>query len=397
MNDTRERRLLRRLGLTRVAPENLSIERLACGRGFRFRDGSGVAVSDPSTRARIAGLVIPPAWRDVRIATESNAHLQAVGRDEAGRLQYLYHPDWEQVRAARKIDRLRRLGRGLRQLRAAVAADLANDRIDRRTMLAAAATLVDRAGLRAGHEAYAGPESGRGAATLLKRHVTVEGSEVKLAFRGKGGRKIEAAIIDAELARIMAELKQVPGARLFKERNGRGLRPITAEDLNEYLREASGEDITAKDFRTFRASARALELLCTAGPATTARARRRCLAAVARQIGGLLSNTPSVARSSYIHPEVIDRFEDGTLDAALLRPKWRHGLDAAETALMRMIEDVDKASGPGNGSQRNATLSTAKPRMNGQAKQISGCLGSETARLTRVPGPRITAVGAHQA
>ena len=393
MEDKRERRLLRRLGLKKAAPETLTIERVACGRGFRFRSPDGGAVSDSETLARISVLVIPPAWREVRIAAEANAHLQAVGRDEAGRLQYLYHPDWEQVRAARKVERLRRLGRSLRKLRAAVAADLANNKIDRRTLLAAAATLVDRAGIRAGHEAYAGPESGRGAATLLKRQVTVEGGEVKLAFRGKGGRKIEVAIADPRLARIMTELKQVSGARLFKERNGRAIRPVTAEDLNEYLRDVSGEDISAKDFRTFRASARALEFLCMAGPTATAHARRKCIAAVSRQIGNLLSNTPSVARSSYIHPLVLDRFEDGNLDAALLRPKWRHGLDAAETALMRMIEDVDKAAVASNGRSRNGSLATAKALTNG----LAGCPDAGTTRLARAAQRKVTAMAHGQA
>jgi DNA topoisomerase I len=345
--DARERRLLRRLGLRKVELEDLTIERVACGRGFSFRQ-DGAVVRDPETRRRIADLVIPPAWREVRIAADPRAHLQAVGRDEAGRLQYLYHPSWSEIRAARKVERLARLGRGLQKLRAAVAQDLAtgemqNGALDRRTILAAAATLVDRAGLRAGHEAYAGPESGRGAATLLRRHVTVEGCEVKLAFPGKGGRRIEMCLADEHLARVLAELKKVRGPRLFKERNGHGLRPLTAEDLNAYLREASGEDISAKDFRTFLAAARALELLCTTAPATTARERRRCLSAVSRQVGEVLNNTPTVARSSYIHPEVLERFEDGVLDPALLRPKRRQGLDAAESALMRLIEDVEQA------------------------------------------------------
>jgi DNA topoisomerase I len=215
MDDARERRLLRRLGLRKVELEDLSIERVACGRGFSFRH-DGAAVRDPETRRRIADLVIPPAWRDVRIADDPRAHLQAVGRDEAGRLQYLYHPAWSEIRAARKVERLARLGRGLQKLRAAVAEDLAagkteNGALDRRTMLAAAATLVDRAGLRAGHEAYAGPESGRGAATLLKRHVTIDGCEVKLAFPGKGGRRIEISLADKQLARVLGRTQA--GAR----------------------------------------------------------------------------------------------------------------------------------------------------------------------------------------
>jgi DNA topoisomerase I len=361
MDDARERRLLRRLGLRKVELEDLTIERIACGRGFSFRR-DGAVVSESETRRRIADLVIPPAWRDVRIAADPHAHLQAVGRDEVGRLQYLYHPAWSEIRAARKVERLGRLGRGLQKLRAVVAEDLANGASERRTMLAAAAALVDRAGLRAGHEAYAGPESGRGAATLLKRHVTVDGCEVKLAFPGKGGRRIEICLADEQLARVLAELKKVRGPRLFKERNGHGLRSLTAEDLNEYLREASGEDISAKDFRTFLASARALELLCTTAPATTARERRRCLATVSKQVGDVLNNTPTVARSSYIHPEVLERFEDGLLDPALLRRKRRQGLDAAESALMRLIEDVEQAleKKKKNGARRSGAPSNSQ-------------------------------------
>jgi DNA topoisomerase I len=346
MDDKSERRLLRRLGLKKIEPKDLVIQRIICGRGFTFRDSGGATVTDLQTRRRIRELVIPPAWREVCIAGEANAHLQAVGRDEAGRLQYLYHPAWEEVRAARKIDRLRRLGLCLPKLRDAIAGHLAdgmNGNVARHTMLAAAATLVDRAGLRAGHEAYADDEGGRGAATLLKRHVTIAGDEVKLAFRGKGGRKIEASVVDRRLARVVAKLKEVPGARLFKERNGRGVRPLTAEDLNAYLREVSGQDITAKDFRTFQASARALELLCALGAADSARQRRRCIAAVAREVAFLLSNTAAVARSSYIHSTVLDRFEAGRLDPALLRPRWRHGLDGAETALMRMLDGIESS------------------------------------------------------
>ena len=361
MDDARERRLLRRLGLKKVELEDLMIERVASGRGFSFRQ-DGAVVRDRETRRRIADLVIPPAWRDVRIAADPHAHLQAVGRDEAGRLQYLYHPSWSEIRAARKVDRLARLGRGLQKLRLVVAEDLAagsaeNGALHRRTILAAAAALVDRAGLRAGHDAYAGPESGRGAATLLKRHVTIEGNEVKLAFPGKGGRRIEICLADEQLARVLSELKKVRGPRLFKERNGHGLRPLTAEDLNEYLREASGEDISAKDFRTFLASAKALELLCTTSPTTTQRERRRCLASVARQVGEVLNNTPTVARASYIHPEVLERFEDGLLDPALLRPKRRQTLNAAESALMRLIEDVEQALEKKNGARRSGAPS----------------------------------------
>lgn len=341
MDPKRERQILRRLNLQWTEPSQLTIRRVACGRGFTYVNGTGAPLKDPDIRQRIAGLAIPPAWRDVRIADDPRSHVQAIGRDDADRLQYLYHPDWEQVRSVRKAERLRRFGLVLPDLRERLAADVEEATLCRRMSIAAAVTLIDKAALRAGHEAYAGEEGGRGAATLLKRHASVADDRVLLAFRGKGGRKIKAAVADARLARAIGRLLELRGTRLFKAPVERGFQPITAEDLNDYLREVTGEDITAKDFRTFHASARAVELLCGIGPARQSRERRRRIVEVARQVGELLHNTPAVARSSYIHPIVLDLYEESGLDPVLLRPKWRHGLTAAETALMRILDQQE--------------------------------------------------------
>lgn len=337
MLDASERRLFRRLKLKRVETSDLALMRVPHGRGFAIRDAAGNAVNDAAVKARISGIVIPPAWRDVRIAAEPEAHLQAVGRDGAGRLQYIYHSDWEHVRSARKVVRLKELGDTLPELRKRLAGHLRDRNLSRSSILAAAVTLIDRAALRAGHEAYAGDEGGRGAATLLKRHAMVEGRRVHLDFRGKGGKHIVKALDDAALARRIGMLKDVPGMRLFKERKGRETRLVTAEDLNAYLREAADADVSAKDFRTFRASARALELLCGLSPAS-ATARRKALALVCREVSGLLDNTPAVCRSSYIHATILDAFETQDLASSLVGSRPRAGLTRAETALMRFLE-----------------------------------------------------------
>ncbi|MGE0210167.1 MAG: DNA topoisomerase IB [Parvibaculaceae bacterium] len=337
MLEASERRLLKRLKLKKIETDDLELTRVPHGTGFAIRDAAGNAVSDPIVKARISEIVIPPAWREVRIAAEPEAHLQAVGRDEAGRLQYIYHPDWEHIRSARKIARLKELGDALPGLRKGLRGHLGDRHLSRPSIIAAAVTLIDRAALRAGHEAYAGDEGGRGAATLLKRHATVEGKRINLDFRGKGGKHIVKAIDDARLARRIGMLKDVPGRRLFKEREGRIAKPVTAEDLNAYLREATGADVTAKDFRTFRASAHALELLCAFPPAS-ATERRKALATICREVSGLLDNTPAVCRSSYIHATILDAFEEESLAASLVGSRPRAGLTRAETALMRFLE-----------------------------------------------------------
>lgn len=339
MQAASEKRLMRRLKLRKVEVDDLSLRRVACGRGFTVRDSEDDVVSDPLLRARIAGLVIPPAWRDVRIANDERAHIQAVGRDEASRLQYIYHPDWEQVRAARKADRLRRLGAVLPGLRTALAGHLRDRQLSPASVAAAAVTLIDRAALRAGHEAYAGDEGGRGAATLLKRHARAADGRVELDFPGKGGRRVVKAVPGRRLAAKVAALKAVPGPRLFKARNGAGLKMVTAEDLNDYLKSETGSDVTAKDFRTFHASALAIERFCEMGP-EAAGGRRKAMASVCREVADFLQNTPAVCRSSYIHATVLDAFADGELAENLLRGRPRRGLSRSETALMRFLDGV---------------------------------------------------------
>jgi DNA topoisomerase-1 len=329
-----EQKAIDDLGLRRIDTGELNIDRISRANAVIFlRDGKRpVGRRDLK---RIAELAIPPAWSEVRIASDGNAHLQAVGRDEAGRLQYIYHNAWDDVRAAAKAFRLRQLGQALSDIRAAIDRDLKNG--GARLPLAAAARLVDLFHLRAGHECYAGDEGGRGVATLLKRHVRMDGATFRLSFRGKGGKRIEKTHTDDEFAEVLAELRRWRGSRLFKLRSELGYRPMTATNLNAYLSEVSERPITAKDFRTFHASATALDHFVQIGPLESQRARRGAIAEVCRLISADLANTSTVTRRSYIHSRIIEKFENSEI-FELSSFDVRTGLTQAESRLMRFLE-----------------------------------------------------------
>jgi DNA topoisomerase-1 len=330
-----EEEAIARFGLRRIATNELAIARRAKRGRFVFLDAAGKPIG-PRQARRLHDLAIPPAWKDVRIAADPAAHLQAIGRDAAGRLQYIYHAAWDDVRSATKTHRLSRLGRSLPAMRAAIDRDLDDEGT---AALAAAARLIDLLSLRVGHESYAGEESGRGVATLLKRHLEFTDNGFRLRFRGKGGKLIDKSCDDAKLAAVLAALKQVRGARLFKLRSGDGWRAMTAADVNHYLGAIAARPVTAKDFRTFHASARALELLAAEAEWKSGAQCRRAIMAAARAVAADLANTPAIARSSYIHPAILEKFaQHGFADEGPARV--RQGLTPAESRLVRFLENT---------------------------------------------------------
>lgn len=330
-----------RLGLRHVDAGTLPLRRIRRGRGFSYVDANGKPVRTRRTLARIRALVIPPAWEEVCIAADPDAHIQAVGRDAEGRLQYRYHDRWTTLRDDLKAERLLRFGRALPRIRARLEADLRRRVGDRRYAAAAAGRLIDRTLLRSGH-GTADPEAGgRGATTLLKRDVRVNGGSLQLAFIGKSGKKVRKTLRDPVLLRRIRKLKSIGKRRLFAFHDERGrCCYLSARELNAYLREAAETDVTAKDFRTFAASAEALAALAQADPPDSRTGRRRLVATVMRQASDRLANTPAVARSSYVHPLVVEAFEAGALDGALLRGPPRSGLNREETALLRFLEEA---------------------------------------------------------
>ena len=331
--------LSRRNGLTYVESSELPLRRRRCGKGFSYRDAAGRTLRDKAAKARIKALAIPPAWTDVCIAEDEQAHIQAVGRDAEGRLQYRYHPDWESVRARAKERRLLRFGSALPRLRRAVKSAFAGSEVTRTKVLAAVVRLIDLALLRPGHEEYARDEGGRGATTLLKKDVTVEGDKVMIAFQGKGGKDIRQKVKDRSLARVIRKLTNSRGRRLFTAPDENGAeRPITARELNSFLARASGIGISAKDFRTFRASATALAFLIKHNGHESKKSRAKAIVGAADEASEILANTRTVARSSYIHASIIKAYERGKLKESVLRGRIRTGLSRMESALMRFLE-----------------------------------------------------------
>lgn len=294
------------------------IRRMRAGRGFRYLTGDGAPV-DAELRGRIEALAIPPAWTEVWISAFPNGHIQATGIDAAGRKQYLYHPTWRAQRDRQKFDRALALAESLPAARRGVTLDLRREGLPRERVLAAAFRMLDTGHLRVGSERYALEHGSVGLSTLLGGHVSVEARElVRLEFPGKSGQEWASEVRDPDLAAVVAQLKRRgPRARLLAWRDDAGVHVIGAEDINADIRERTGGDFSAKDFRTLHGTAAAAVALARMGPKPSASAQDRAIAAAVRATSELLGNTPAVARSAYIDPRVLDLYRDGvTIDPA---------------------------------------------------------------------------------
>ena len=307
-------KLLKRLGLKHITTNDLTIRRRRQGRGFGYFRPDGSAVKAAEKR-RLAALAVPPAYEDVLYATDPNAHIQAVGRDAAGRLQYRYHQQWQRVREMRKARRLARLADALPRIQRSISQLLNSTVPSREFALAAVVELVARSAIRPGSEQYARLRGTRGAATLLKSNVSIYGETVKLRFRAKGGRLIEKEIHAPKLASAIDVLQQLPGRRLFQysELDG-AVHVANAREVNEFLRELAGVEVSLKDFRTLVASVSVLDALARGEPAPSKRARRRQILAAICEAAAELGNTPAICRKSYVHETVVSAFEDGRLE-----------------------------------------------------------------------------------
>lgn len=313
--------------LVRVRPyEDPGFRRVRSGSGFRFVDHTGAAVPErEADRAR--GLVIPPAWREVWIAREPNAHIQAVGTDEAGRRQYTYHADWSKRQDKGKYARALQLAEALPRARARVTQSLRRSDVDRERVLAVSFRLLDQVAPRVGNARYFVSNGSRGLTTLQRRDATVEGDLIRLSFPAKSGKRAELSLKDAEVAALMTELATGRSrAALLSYRRGRRRVPLTPGDVNAYVRSLTGGPFSAKDFRTLRGTILAAEALAEAGVATTKNERKRVELAAVRAAAAALGNTPAVARSSYIDPRVFSLYRrghtmelGGSKDAAIRR------------------------------------------------------------------------------
>ncbi|CAN5906112.1 DNA topoisomerase IB [soil metagenome] len=297
------------------------MKRQRSGKGYSFLTSSGSVLRDASEIQRLKSLAVPPAYINVRFAADKAAHLQAVGEDAAGRLQYRYHPRWTDVREALKARRLASIARSLPDIRRAVARSLASAELDRRFVAACIVELVGLTAIRAGSEEYARDHGTRGATTLLKSNVRLGAKNVvTLSFKAKGGKLVTKDVKNARLHAALARLLALPGRRLFQcHEPDHAVRAVRAAEVNAFLKEIAGRRISLKDFRTLVASAAALKALAETIPATSERQRRRQVREAVVGIAEQLTNTPTVCRASYVHGSVVTAFEAGALKAAQIK------------------------------------------------------------------------------
>ncbi|MGI5341087.1 DNA topoisomerase IB [Streptomyces sp. CA-181903] len=303
--------------------------RLRHGRGFRYRDADGAPLRDPDALARIRALVIPPAWRDVWICARPDGHLQAVGTDAAGRRQYLYHPAFRAEQERAKHDHVLDVAEALPALREAVEGHLADRGLTRERVLATAVRLLDLGFLRVGSDRYAELHNSYGLTTLLREHARRRRGAVVFTYIGKHGREIVLPVSDPAACRTLTSLlrRRGGGDRLLAYWERRAWHDVSGDDVNAYLKEQAGLDITAKDFRTWHATVMAaVALAVSQGAARNETARRRAIARAAAEVAGYLGNTPAVCRASYINPRVIELYEEGITIAPAL-PRLGDGVD----------------------------------------------------------------------
>ena len=280
-------------------------------------------------------LAIPPAWTDVWICPRANGHIQATGRDVKGRKQYRYHNDWSTARSEHKFDKLPAFARALPKLRERVEHDLGLKGVCRDKVLATAVRLLEITLIRVGNATYAKQNRSYGLTTLNKRHIDVDGAAMTFEFKGKSGVEHKVSVRDRRLARVVRTLEDLPGQQMFKYRTADGtLCPITSDDVNAYIREAMGEGFSAKDFRTWAGTVSAARAFRDMDPPTSQTDGRRKITVCMKAVAGLLGNTPTVCRSSYVHPVVVDLYESGRI-AEVLPGSETKGF---EPALMKLLK-----------------------------------------------------------
>ena len=327
-----------------VSDKRPGISRTRTEDGFDFFDAGGAPITDEAVIARIRKLAIPPAYTDVWICRDPNGHLQAVGRDARGRKQYRYHPRWREVRDEAKYTKMLVFGRVLPSIRARVKQDLGVPGLPKRKVLAAIVTLLEKTMMRVGNEEYAKTNKSFGLTTLRTRHARVKGSRLTFDFRGKHGIEHHIDLNDRRLARVVERCRDLPGQDLFQYLDDDGeRRSIGSDDVNDYLREISGEEITAKDFRTWAATNLAAATLAELERFDTQAKTKKAVVEAVEHVAKKLGNTPAICRKCYIHPAVFEGYLDGSLAEGLkqradeLLDSPAPGLTAEEVALTAFL------------------------------------------------------------
>jgi DNA topoisomerase-1 len=330
-------------GLRYVNDNKPGIRRERAGDGFRYFDAKGEPVDDEDVLRRIKSLAIPPAWTDVWICPRENGHLQATGRDARGRKQYRYHAKWREVRDEVKYERMIKFGQALPAIRREVDRALSLPGLPREKVLATIVYLLEHTMMRIGNEEYARTNKSFGLTTLRRRHVRIDGSDVEFRFRGKSGVYHKVHVHDRRLARIIQRTRDLPGQELFEYVDDEGeTRTVDSSDVNEYLRTITGEDYTAKDFRTWSGTVlAALALQQFEKFDSQAQAKKNVVQAI-EAVAEMLGNTPSVCRKCYVHPAVVNSYLEGSV-LEMMRERVEeeldeHSLRPEEAAVLHMLQ-----------------------------------------------------------
>jgi len=346
-------------GLRYVSDGLPGIRRLGSGKGFRYVGPDGRAIRDPNVLKRIRSLAIPPAYREVWICPDPNGHIQATGRDARGRKQYRYHPRWREVRDETKFGRMLDFSGALPRIRRAIERDLALPGLPREKVLATVVRLLECTGMRVGNDEYARANGSFGLTTLRDDHVEISGSTLRFQFRGKSGKTHKVALSDPRLARIVRRCQALPGEELFQYVDEAGeQQTIGSGDVNDYLREISGEEFTAKDFRTWWGTILALAALRSMDPPESERDAKSTIVRVIDEVAGQLNNTRAVCRKYYVHPAVFQSFSEGKLIEALAAQKGNGngatGLAPEERDLIRLLAHRARQNGSSLSGQDSA-------------------------------------------
>jgi DNA topoisomerase I len=318
------------------------------GRSFVYLDWKDRPVTSTQQLARINDLVIPPAWTDVWICRYQNGHIQATGRDKKGRKQYRYHVEWNSIRSQTKFSRMVAFGEALPTIRAQVDADLRRQKMTHEKVSALVLRLLDRTLIRVGNQEYARANRSYGLTTLLDDHITVEGSRIMMDFNSKRGKQVEVDLHDRRLSALVKRCQDLPGQRLFQyvDEDGQCCQAVTSGDVNSYLRQAAGQEFSAKDFRTWGGTVLAAFELYQLGPAEDEKQAEKNIVGVIKTVSDALGNTPSVCRKYYVHPAVLEAYRDGSLFEALgaalqqAREPAEAGLTVDEQSVLHLLRNV---------------------------------------------------------
>jgi DNA topoisomerase-1 len=320
-----------------VTDERPGLRRERCGGGFRYRSAEGRIIRDRHTLKRIDSLVIPPAWQEVWICPLDHGHLQVTGRDERKRKQHLYHPRWREIRDQTKFDRLMDFARALPEVRKQIRRDLRRDGLCREKVLATIVRLLEVSLIRVGNEEYARENKSYGLTTMKNRHAKVRGAKIKFQFRGKSGKEHVVEVEDRRVARIVRACQELPGQELFQYLDDAGQKhDVGSGDVNDYLRELTGQDFTAKDFRTWAGTVSAATELRRLGSADSNVAGKSNVVAAVKATAQSLGNTAAVCRKSYIHPAIIAAYLDGSLIPKLI--EWNGKARSTSSSQLRPDE-----------------------------------------------------------